>query len=193
MAQTLDGILQVPTGAIDANSIAADAIGASELAANAIGASELADDAIDAATFAVDVGQWRHVQSNYNFTDDGGTQIEYALFTVTGDVLLTIFGICQVLMDSAGAADISAGIVGAVTAFMATTTATALDQYETWQDAGPEANPGVVDVFGGARQFVIANGVDIVMDVDTADLTAGDIDFHVFWMPLSSDGALVAV
>ena len=84
--------------------------------------------------YAVDVGQWRHVQSNYNFTDDGGTQIEYTLFTVTGDILLTIFGICQVSLT--GASDISAGIVGDVDAFMAVTTATDLDQYETWQDAG---------------------------------------------------------
>jgi hypothetical protein len=144
----------------------------------------------DADSYAVDVGQWRHAIGNYNFGDDGGTQIEYTLFTVTGDVLLTIFGICQVTLT--GASDISVGIVGAVTALMAVTTAVDLDQYETWQDAGPEPNPGVVDVFGGSRQFVIANGIDIVMDIDSANLTAGDIDFHVFWMPLSLDGALVA-
>ena len=190
MGQTLNGILKVPADAIDANAIATDAIDADAIAADAIGASELADAAIDAATFAVDVGQWRHVQSNYNFTDDGGTQIEYALFTVTGDVLVTMFGICQELLT--GASNISAGIVGAVTALIAVTTAVDLDQYETWQDAGPEPNPGVVDVFGGARQFVIANGVNIVMDIDTADLTAGDIDFHAFWLPLSLDGGLVA-
>jgi hypothetical protein len=144
----------------------------------------------DADSYAVDVGQWRHAIGNYNFTDDGGTQIEYTLFTVTGDVLLTIFGISKI--TPIGASDISVGIVGNVDAFMAVTTGTDLDQYETWQDAVPEVNPGVVDVFGGARQFVIANGIDIVFDIDTANLTAGDIDFHAYWMPLSLDGGLVA-
>ena len=39
-----------------------------------------------------------------------------------------------------------------------------------------------------------ANGI-FTIDLDPSDTSrkAGDIDFHVFWMPLSSDGALVAV
>ena len=44
------------------------------------------------ANYSVDVGQWRHVQGNYNFTDDTGAQAAYTIFTVTGDVLLNIFG-----------------------------------------------------------------------------------------------------
>ena len=38
-----------------------------------------------------------------------------------------------------------------------------------------------------------ALGVDIVFDIDSANLTAGDIDFHAFWMPLSADGNMVTV
>ena len=49
----------------------------------------------------------------------------------------------------------------------------------TWQDAGPEANPGNVVTALGAY-FVIANGADVIMTVATADLTAGDCDFHAF-------------
>ena len=146
----------------------------------------------DAGSYANDVGQWRHAIGNYNFTDDTGAQAAYTIFTVTGDVLLSVVGLCQILVDSGGAATIELGIAGNTAALIAQTTGTDLDADETWQDAGPEANPGVVDLFGGARQFVVANGADVIFTIGTADTTAGNIDFHAFWMPLSLDGALVA-
>ena len=144
----------------------------------------------DAASYAVDVGQFRHSIGNYNFTDDTGAQAAYAIFTVTGDVLMTVFGLCQILIDSAGAPTIELGISGNTAALIAQTTGKDLDAYETWQDNAPEANPGVVDVFGGSRQFIVANGADVILTIATADLTAGDVDFHAFWMPLSNDGAV---
>ena len=146
----------------------------------------------DAASYAVDVGQWRHAIGNYNFTDDTGAQAAYTIFTVTGDVMVRVFGLCQVLMDSGGAATIALGIAGNTAILIAQTTATELDQYELWQDAGPEANPGPWDLQTAARQWIIANGADVIMTVATADLTAGDCDFHAFWMPLSVDGNVVA-
>jgi hypothetical protein len=138
------------------------------------------------------VGVWRKSIGNYNFTDDTGAQAAYTIYTVTGDVLMCVTGLCQIALTSGGAATIELGIAGNTAALIAQTTATDLDQYETWQDAGPEANPGVIDLFGGARQFVIANGADAILTIGTADLTAGDIDFHAFWMPLSIDGSVVA-
>jgi hypothetical protein len=145
-----------------------------------------------AATYAVDVGQYRHAIGNYNFTDDAGAQGAFTIFTVAGDVLIHVFGLCQVLMNSAGAATIELGIAGNTASLIAQTTATDLDQYETWQDAGPEANPGNVVTAMGAF-YVIANGADVILTVATADLSAGDCDFHAFWMPLSLDGNVAAV
>ena len=145
----------------------------------------------DADSYAVDVGQWRHTSGNWNFADDAGAQGTFTIFTVTGDILLSVVGLCQVLMDSGGAATIELGIDANSAVMIAQTTATDLDQYETWQDAVPEVNPGIVDLFGGARQFVVANGMDVLLTVATADLTAGDLDFHAFWMPLSADGNVV--
>jgi len=145
-----------------------------------------------AATYAVDVGQYRHAIGNYNFTDDAGAQGAFTIYTVTGDVLIHVFGLCQVLMDSGGAATIELGIAGNTAALIAQTTATDLDAYETWQDAGPEANPGNVVTAMGAY-FVIANGADVILTVGAADLTAGDCDFHALWMPLSLDGSVKAV
>ena len=143
----------------------------------------------DAASFNYDVGGVsRHAIGNYNFAVDTGAQGAYTIFTVTGDIALMVFGLCKTDLTSGGAATIQLGIAGNTAALIALTTATDLDQYETWQDATPEANPGEID----PGQFVIANGADVIMTIATADLTAGVIDFHAFWVPLSVNGNLVA-
>ena len=143
----------------------------------------------DAASYASDVGVWRTCRGNYNFTDDTGAQAAYTVFTVTGDVVVQVFGLCQILMDSGGAATIELGIAGNTAALIAQTTATDLDAYETWQDATPEANPGAVSL--DSRGFAIANGADIILTVGTADLTAGDVDFICRWWPISTNGNVV--
>lgn len=136
------------------------------------------------------MGQWRTAVGNYNFTDDTGAQAAYTIFTVTGDVAVQVVGLCQVLMNSGGAATIELGIAGNTAALIAQTTATDLDQYETWQDATPEANPGAVDFT--SRTFIVANGSDIIFTVGAADLTAGDVDFLCRWFPISTNGSVVA-
>jgi len=145
----------------------------------------------EAASYAGDVGIWRHAVGNWNFTSDGGAQGTYTIFTVTGDIMLRVFGLCQVLIDSAGAPTIELGITGNTAALIAQTAGKDLDADETWQDNGPEANPGDVAA-AMAKNFVPANGADVLLTVGAADITAGDVDFHAFWMPLSTDGALVA-
>ena len=145
----------------------------------------------DADSYAANVGVWRHAIGNYNFTDDAGAQGAFTIFTVTGDVMMRVFGICQTLLNSGGAATVELGIAGNTAALIVQTTATDVDAYETWQDVGPEANPGDVAA-AMAKNFVIANGADVILTVATADLTAGEVDFHAFWMPLSTDGNVVA-
>ena len=144
----------------------------------------------DYNSYAWNVGVWRTAVGNYNFTDDTGAQAAYTVFTVTGDVVVQIFGLCQILMDSGGAATIELGIAGNTATLIAQTTATDLDAYETWQDATPEANPGAVSL--DSRGFAIANGADIILTVGAADLTAGDVDFICRWWPISTNGNVVA-
>lgn len=134
---------------------------------------------------------WRISVGNYNFTDDTGATGAYTIFQVTGDVFVQVFGLCQVLLDSAGAATIELGIAGNTAALIAQTTATDLDAYETWQDATPEANPGPVDLT--ARSFVVANGADIIFTVGAANLTAGDVDFVCRWFPISPGATVYAL
>ena len=134
-------------------------------------------------------GGWRLARNQYSFAVDGGTQKAYTQFTVTGTVFVQIFGVCQTSLTGASAT-IELGITGNTAALIAQTTATELDQYETWQDGTPEANPGVVDITG--RSFVITNGADVIMTVATANLTAGIIDFYCLWAPLSADANITA-
>lgn len=130
-------------------------------------------------------------RGNWNFTDDTGATGTYTLFTVTGDVLVSVFGVCQVALTSGGAATIEVGIAGNTAVLIAQTTGTDLDQYETWQDATPEANPGDVATALGKR-FAIANGADIILTVGGAALTAGDVDFYCMWVPLTAGSSVVA-
>jgi hypothetical protein len=145
---------------------------------------------ITADNIATDVGIFRATIGNYNFTDDTGAQAAYTIFTVTGDVYIQqIYGACKTALVGAGTIEL--GIAGNTAILIAQTTAADLDQYELWQDATPEANPGVVILLG--RSWVLQNGANIIFTVAGADLTAGEIVFYCNWIPLSTNGNVVAV
>lgn len=134
-------------------------------------------------------GGWQLARKTYSFAVHGGAQGALTLFTVTGTVFAQVFGVCQTDLAGAGAT-VEVGISGNTAALIAQTTGTDVDQYMTWQDATPEANPGAVDLT--ARSFVLTNGADVIYTIGTADLTAGVIDFYCLWAPLSSDGLVTA-
>ena len=121
--------------------------------------------------------------------DDAGANDPYTLFTVTGDVLVRIFGVCTVDLASAGGGTISLGITGNVALINAATTATAIDANEIWNDTAPAIVDTLASIPG---PFVIPNGVDIVEAYATADITAGNIYYICLWRPLSDDGFVEA-
>ena len=125
----------------------------------------------------------------YSFAIDNGAQGAKTMFTVTGTVVAQVLGVCQ--SDLTGVlATVELGIAGNTAALIAQAVATSVDQYQTWQDATPEANPGPVVLTN--RNFIITNGADIILTIATADLTAGIIDFYCLWSPLSSGATVVA-
>lgn len=136
------------------------------------------------------VGQWRTSTGNWNFTDDTGAQGAYTIFTVTGTVLVRITGVCNVTLTSAGAPTIELGIAGNTASIIAQTAGLDLDQYESWQDAGPEPNPGAIILM--TSTYMVAGGTDVIFTIGTADLTAGDVDFMCMWIPVTVDGYVVA-
>lgn len=108
------------------------------------------------------------------------------LFTVTGDVLVTIFGVCTV--DLTGGGSIKVGTANNDATFIPLTTGTAIDAGELWQSATPTLEAGAA--LANARP--IANGADIIYMITSDTITAGAITFYCLWRPLSSDGNVVA-
>jgi hypothetical protein len=118
--------------------------------------------------------------------DYNGTGNPATLFTVTGDVLVYLVGVCQTTL--VGAATLEVGVTDATPALLAQiTNATTLAINEGWVDA----TPTLAEAFTPAHH-IIGGGLDIIQTVGTTDITDGKITYHCFWRPLSSDGLVVA-
>jgi hypothetical protein len=117
--------------------------------------------------------------------DYDGTGNPATLFTVTGDVIAMVLGVCKTTL--VGAATLEVGVTaGTATLLAQIADATALAENEGWHDATPtlaEARTPQIHVIGG--------GLDIIQTVGTANITAGKIVYYCFWRPLSSDGNVV--
>jgi hypothetical protein len=111
-----------------------------------------------------------------------GSVAAHTVFTVTGNVLVQVFGICDTDLTSGGAAKIEMGVTGNTAGLIAQTTATTVDNGDIWVDAsaavGVEALPST---------FILNDGLDILLTVSAATVTAGVIDFYCLWRPLSAD------
>lgn len=122
--------------------------------------------------------------------NDGGTNDPFTLFRVTGDVLVRIIGICTASLTGA-TATVEVGVTGNTAALIAQVVdATVIDQNDIYNDATPVA--GVETLANITGPFVVANGLDIIETVGTADLTAGNIYYVLLWRPLSDDGFVQA-
>jgi len=120
--------------------------------------------------------------------DVDGTSDPKTLFTVTGDVLLGVYGVCTVDLVSAGGGSVSVGLTGNTALLIPSTTATTIDANELWMDA----TPAIGKVIDSLTYYVVGNGVDVVEDSITADITAGQIYYICLWRPLSVGSTVVA-
>ena len=124
-----------------------------------------------------------NLRGNHNGTNDPTT-----LFTVTGDVIVRVFGVCTV--DLAGAtATLEVGTAKATAGLIAQTTGTDIDANELWHDATPDTNIEATTV---APARFIVNGGDIIETIGTADLTGGNIYYVCLWRPLTPGSSVVA-
>lgn len=110
------------------------------------------------------------------------------LFTVTGDVAVTILAVCKTNLASAAAANMTLGVVGNTDAMIVSTVATELDANEFWNDTSPTDE---IQTSDRRRVYDISNGNDVVLTLD-AQVDSGAITFYCFWTPHSSDGAVSA-
>jgi len=116
------------------------------------------------------------------------TSTAQTLFTVTGDVILRVFGICKTNLASAAVADVEVGVSGTTGQFIATTTATDIDANEIWHDATPDAS---IEADSVSVDYIISNGQDIIL-TPSAQVDSGAITFYCQWLPLSDDANVVS-
>jgi len=116
--------------------------------------------------------------------DKDGSLASFPLFTVTGDVIIRLFGVCTV--DLAGASGtVEVGTVLSTANIIAQTTATDLDAGDLWHDNSPDNNVELDTV--AAKKFLV-NGATIKEKVATTDIASGNIYYVCGWYPLSYDG-----
>jgi hypothetical protein len=120
-----------------------------------------------------------------NMGDYDGTGNPYTLFTVTGDVLVQIFGSCTVNLAGASAT-LEIGITANTAALIAQSTATDIDAGTIWLDTAP----ATVEALPSSQ--ILVGGTDIIQTVGTANITAGAITYYCVWYPLSEDGNVAA-
>jgi len=113
------------------------------------------------------------------------------LFTVTGGVeIINVKAVCSTNVAGAGSAEV--GIAGATAIFLTQVVdATDIDAGNVWHDATTDAEYELASVYD-ARGYILGNGQDIILTVGAANLTSGVIGFQVTWIPITSDGSVVA-
>lgn len=109
------------------------------------------------------------------------------LFTVTGEVMLCVIAKCNT--DLLGAGSLQLGTENDTDLLVAVTVGTTIDAGELWQDATPAAFELVTATM---PQWILVSEEDIGYEVTVGTITAGVIEFTALWMPLSTDGNVVA-
>lgn len=126
------------------------------------------------------------LESTWTFvTGTTGATGAHTLFTVTGNCLVNVFGICDTSLT--GAATIEVGVAGNTAGLIAQATATDLDDGDVWNSDTPTA--GVL-ALGSPK--ILNDGADIILTIGSTAVTAGVVDFYCLYRPLSS-GAIISV
>lgn len=138
---------------------------------------------IDANARTVNSNEAFLLTSEWTYANPGtGTAGNHTLFTVTGDVLITVFGVCTTSMDGAGA-DFEVGVTGNTAGLIAQIADVEdLDAGDIYQDASPEV--GTVAL---PSSRIVVGGLDVLNKITNANITAGVIDWYCLWRPLSDD------
>jgi hypothetical protein len=125
------------------------------------------------------------VINSKTFSNSTGT---ITLFTVTGDVILRVFGICKTDLASAGACNIVLGVAGTTNKFIASTNVTTLVANEIWNDATPTTT---IELDSSVVSYIISGSQNVILTL-SAQIDSGAMDFYCQWRPLSSDADVIA-
>ena len=125
------------------------------------------------------------LESTWTFVENlTGDQAAHTVFTVTGNVLVSCFGVCDTNIVGAGTMEL--GVTGNTAGLIAQiANATTLDDGDVWVDADTAVGVGSIPA-----AKVLNDGNDIILTIGTADLTAGVVDLYCLWRPLSSGSSV---
>jgi len=127
------------------------------------------------------------IESTWTFAElTTGKADTHTLFTVAGNCLVTVFGICDTNIAGAGAT-MEVGVAGNTAALIAQTTGTDIDDGDIWVSASP-----AVGVQALPAMQILNDGTDIILTIGTAAVTAGKIDFYCLYRPLSDGASITA-
>lgn len=118
------------------------------------------------------------------------TVAAHEIAVVTGLVRVQIVArVTDTVITTGTNGTIVLGWEGATTSMIGSTLADALVTNELWYDTSPTT---VGDTFNNAVLDFVVNGADIGYTIGTNAATAGEIEFLVFWVPLSSGATVTA-
>jgi len=125
------------------------------------------------------------LESTWTFVENlTGDQAAHTVFTVTGNVLVSCFAVCDTSIVGAGTMEL--GVTGNTAGLIAQiANATTLDDGDVWVDADTAVGVGSIPA-----TKVLNDGNDIILTIGTADLTAGVVDIYCLWRPLSSGSSV---
>ena len=150
--------------------------------------STTAAQQIDANFRTITSNEAIKIKSEWTFVNTTtGAQGSHTLFTVTGDVLVTIFGSCTTNMAGSGA-DFEVGVTGNTAGLIAQiANVEDLDAGDIYQDATPEV--GTVAL---PSSRIVVGGLDILLKITNATITGGVVDWYCLFRPLSSGANITA-
>lgn len=124
-------------------------------------------------------------ESTWTFvTATTGAVGAHTLFTVTGNCLVTVFGVCDTNLT--GAATVEIGVAGNTAALVAQiANATTLDDGDVYVGASTEVGVAAIP-----STFILNDGADIIMTIGSTAVTAGVVDFYCLWRPLSAGSSV---
>ena len=139
---------------------------------------------------------WRQCEKSITFAggttnaigDHDGTNDPFDIFTVTGDVKVKVIAVCTTSLTG-DSSTLEVGTTLSTAGIIALTTCTDIDAGMIWHDATPDVDMELSSV---VKEYILADGADIIGTVKTANITAGVIKFTVMWKAVSRNGDLIA-
>ena len=119
-----------------------------------------------------------------------GAAATHPLFTVTGVVAVSIFGVCLVDLTTGGATTLEVGTASSTAGLLPQITATNWDANEVWEMTDANLNMLVADTLLTKK---IVTESSIGLKVTTSTVTGGSAVFYLSWYPISEDGNVVPV